>query len=294
MSASPLHRLTERVYYLQADSRTDRPLLGVVVGDHGSLLVDAGNSGAHARLLASSLAEVGVAEPRYLLLTHWHWDHVFGAAFFDVPTIAHIETTRVLREMAQLDWRDDALDQRVAEGREIAFCRDMMKLELSEAERTALHLRVPDLAFAECIEVELGGVRCRIEHVGGDHASDASVVYVPEERVLFVGDCLYPAIYASPAYFSRARLLPLLERVLAYDADWYLYGHHPEPVTRHEFEQETELMRTISDLVTSLGANRVAVDEALQQLLGGLLNEDQLELVELFVAGMEAGDQLRG
>lgn len=81
--------------------------------------------------------------------------------------------------MAQQISRDEAFNHRVAEGSEIAFCRDMIKAELPD--RANLVIRTPDLSFAAQLELNLGGVHCLVKHVGGDHASDATIIYVPED-----------------------------------------------------------------------------------------------------------------
>ncbi|GAB4428720.1 MAG: hypothetical protein Fur0044_26540 [Anaerolineae bacterium] len=46
-----LQKLNRHVYWLPPDDRTDRPILGAITGERATLLVDAGNSPAHAQLL---------------------------------------------------------------------------------------------------------------------------------------------------------------------------------------------------------------------------------------------------
>jgi glyoxylase-like metal-dependent hydrolase (beta-lactamase superfamily II) len=115
------NRLTAHVHWLSPDSTTDRPALGAISGAHGTLVVDAGASPAHAHALQQAIAAAGLPAPRYLALTHWHWDHVFGGAAWELPTFGHVETRRVMAQMATLDWRNAALDARVAAGEEIAL-----------------------------------------------------------------------------------------------------------------------------------------------------------------------------
>ena len=109
MPEHTLRQLTRRVWWLDPYSGTDRPTLGVVTGEHGSLVVDAGNSPAHARALLAAMEHHGLPAPRFVALTHWHWDHVFGLAAFGVPALASAETRRVVGVMAGLDWRGEAL-----------------------------------------------------------------------------------------------------------------------------------------------------------------------------------------
>ncbi len=171
--------------------------------------MDAGNSPAHARLLLAEMAQLGNIRPNYIALTHWHWDHVFGSAEFDAPLIAQCETAQIVKEMAQLDWRDEVLDARVAAGTEIDFCRTMIKAEM--ADRSELVIRPPDITFTQEMTLDLGDVTCVLRHVGGDHSADSIIIYIPEEKVVFLGDALYVDIYNEPRRYTTRKLFPLID-----------------------------------------------------------------------------------
>jgi len=275
-----LQKLSRHVYWLPPDDRTDRPILGAIAGERATLLVDAGNSPAHARLLLDEVARLELAPPQFLVLTHWHWDHVFGTAAISLPTFAHPETKRRIEEMAALDWSDAALDERVAAGLEIDFCRDMMKLELPD--RSGLSLRPPEITFSDQVELDLGGVTAQLIPVGGDHAGDSVVVCVPAEQVAFISDCLAPDLYQQPPCYTTARLFPLIDRLLACEADFYLFGHSPEPMPRSELLAYTTRLKTIGQAVDRIGNNRAAILSE----LGEPLDEDDLEDIDCFLAGL--------
>lgn len=277
-------QLTAHVHWLSPDSTTDRPVLGAIAGTRGTLVVDAGASPAHAHALQQAIAAAGLPAPRYLALTHWHWDHIFGSAAWDLPTFGHVETQRVMAHLATLDWSDAALDARVAAGKEIAFCRDMMKLELPD--RRDLVLRPPDIIFTEPVTIDLGGATCQLIHVGGDHAADSVIVHAPEDRVVFLSDCYYQNLYHAPPCYTTAKLLPLLDRLLALDADLYLTGHGAEPLTRADLAAEATLLAQIGRTVDAVGADPVAVLAALAETLTQPLDEEVVDLMDLFIAGL--------
>lgn len=280
-----LRQLTRHVRWLPADPTTDRPILGAITGTAGTLMVDAGNSPAHAGHFLAELARATLPGPSFVALTHWHWDHVFGTAALSLPTIAHVETRRTVTAMAAQDWSDAALDQRVADGTEIAFCRDMIKAELPD--RAGLRLRPPEIGFSHELELDLGGVTCRIIHVGGDHAADSSVVYVPEDGVMFLGDCIYPDIYRAPRRYTLNRLLPLLDTIEAYPAECYLPSHHAAPLSRAEFQAEAELLRTVGAIVAECGPDEEAILDRLRERRGAPPTEDEIELAGEFIAGLQ-------
>jgi glyoxylase-like metal-dependent hydrolase (beta-lactamase superfamily II) len=279
-----LQRLTPRVYYLPADPRADRPILGAVVGAHALAMVDAGNSPAHVRLFHQGLGAAGLPSPAYVALTHWHWDHTFGAQALDAPLVAHAETRRVLSEMAGWDWSDAALEQRVADGRQTAFGREMLSAEWPD--RSNLAIRLPDITFMGEMTLHLGGVDCRLLHVGGDHSPDSTVVHVPQEGVAFLGDCTAPDLHHGPWRYTLAEVLPLMERLAGLGADWYVFAHDDHPWSRAEAAAHAADLRAIGEYVERQRPCREELLEMLPQLLGRLPGAGDIEEAEAFLAGL--------
>jgi glyoxylase-like metal-dependent hydrolase (beta-lactamase superfamily II) len=279
-----LQRVSEHVHWLAPDPATDRPILGVVAGEQATLIVDAGNSPAHAQLLLRSIAGLGLPPLKYLALTHWHWDHIFGAHTLNLLTFAHQETRRVVAHLAGLDWRDAALDARVASGEEIIFCADNMKKELPD--RGGLVIKVPEVGFSQRVELDLGGVTCQIVHVGGDHSPDSSVVYIPEDRVLFFSDCLSEDYYSGAPSYTVAKLLPLIDTLLSFEADHFFGGHTNAVITRQDFIADTDMLRMIGQEVQHAAGDRPAILAALRARLGADLPDDPVEVMDAFLAGL--------
>ena len=205
-----------------------------------------------------------------------------------MPILAHAETKRVVSEMAAWDWGDAALDEWLTKGIEIAFCRDNIIKELPD--RSGLVLRAPEIAFTDRVELDLGGVRCELIHVGGDHAADSSIVYIPQDRVVFLGDCLYVDLYHSPNRYTTTKLYPLIDRLLALDADIYFEGHNPKPTTRQELIEFTTLLRAIGDAVQTVDQDRTATFEALKKRTDLKLLDEDIEYVDAFLEGLNNHD----
>lgn len=278
-----LQKLTPRVCWLTPDERTDRPSLGAIIGAKGTLIIEAGASPAHTSHFLDALAAEHVPTPRYAVLTHWHWDHSFGAAALaGIPLFAHRETARQLAIQASYAWDDESLDQRVANGLEIAFCRDMIKAELSN--RNDLKIITPDVLFDDWLTVDLGDLTCEIHHVGGDHSSDSSIVYVPQERVVFLGDCHYLNIHHEPRFYTPECIFPLVERLLGCDADSYVEGHSPDVLPRADLITFERDLHAAHDAVVENQSNRAA---ALRQLQPNYQDMAEVDwLVDAFIAGL--------
>jgi glyoxylase-like metal-dependent hydrolase (beta-lactamase superfamily II) len=281
---SQFQQISYHVYWMPPDE-PDRPSLCAVVGSEYTLMLDAGSSDAHARQFLDALAARGLRPPQFVALTHWHWDHVFGAAALGVPVIAQKGTASQLEALAAWDWSDAALDARVASGQQTAAGAAHIRQELPEPR--AVRIAQASIAFKLGVTVSLGGVTCRVEHVGGDHAADSSVIYVEPDRVLFLGDCLYDAVYAPKRHYTIDRLFLLLDTLKDFDARLYVEGHGPEVLTRAQFDRLARTMSDIGILVDQHRDDEAAVLAAFEAKTGQSPDADAAEITRLFIAGLE-------
>ncbi|MFK9092732.1 MBL fold metallo-hydrolase [Bacillus salipaludis] len=276
-----LKKLANRVYYMPHYSDTDRPALGLICGDTFSVIVDSGNSPAHARDFLNLLEKMDIPPVKFVVITHWHWDHIFGMKTMNFLTISHEETKEKLEYLKTLKWDDAALDARVESGEEIEFCRDMIKLEMPN--RDYLELKVPDLTFTNKIEMDLGGVTCVVEHVGGVHAQDSSIIYIPDEKVMFLGDCIYQDFYSGEWSYDQNELLILVDKIKKYDVNTYVTGHQ-DPKNREEMWNFFDELTSIGEIVS----NEVLLEKAVarfKEVRKTAPNEEQLEFIQNFVSG---------
>ncbi|MHA2246872.1 MAG: MBL fold metallo-hydrolase [Candidatus Hodarchaeales archaeon] len=246
-----LKKLTENVHFVPP-GENDRPLLAAISGTEYTLLVDAGNSPVHAKLFLSELSKTDISPIKYVVITHWHWDHIFGLSAMNYVSIAHLKTKEKMIELGNLKWDDKSLDKRVREGKENEFVRDSVKMEYPDPNRT-IQVEIPKIAFSRKIEVHLGGITCLIEHVGGDHSLDSSVIFTPEENVVFLGDCIYSNPYRNQEYTVN-NLFPLIDKLLSYRAHYYI-DSHDEPTSYEVFEGFCKNYKLIGTLVTKYGYN---------------------------------------
>jgi glyoxylase-like metal-dependent hydrolase (beta-lactamase superfamily II) len=234
---SVLTKISDHVYWMPPGP-PDRPSVCAVVGDRRTLMLDAGSSQAHTRECLDALSAEGEARPSAVVYTHSHWDHVLGGSELERLVIAHESTAEQLIELAGRDWSDEGLDQRVAAGHSSPRHAADVKQELPSP-RT-VEVAPADIVFHDGLDVELGGVTVRVRHVGGNHSAESCVMYVQPDRVLFLGDCMYD----SPAGVLTAALaFPLLDAILAFDAERYVDGHGTSVLSRPEIEDLIEKMR---------------------------------------------------
>lgn len=122
-------------WYITPVSLTDRPILGMVVGNNKTLMIDAGNSEDHADYFIQKTLKYENAKPDMVVLTHWHWDHIFGLpALSDAVSIASAKTRKEMEKLLPFSWSDEAIDDRVREGTEIEFCAKAIKKNIRNIE----------------------------------------------------------------------------------------------------------------------------------------------------------------
>lgn len=223
MENSKLIQISKKIYYLPC-GENDRPILGIIIGDKATALVDAGNSPEHAKLLLDEIKKIPIEIPpiKYIFITHWHWDHIFGLSMFQdgVKIIAHKLTVEKITEMIDYKWDDESLASRVSEGLEIPFCEENIKLEYPYSNRE-ITLIIPSHSFQEKQIIDLGKVNCVLEHVGGDHSLDSTIITV--DGVTFIGDSLSPNYYNQGEFTEK--LIFLQEKLLNLNSRIYIESH---------------------------------------------------------------------
>lgn len=209
-----LDRVSTRVY-ANTEGETGGNV-GIIVLDEGVAAVDAQYpvSGADFR---RSIPSVTPKPVTHLLLTHYHGDHVFGSqAFEDCEIVAHRLLKERMEENLRTVWAPANLER---------MLEDVRK---SRPERARLYegLRIvmPTSTFEERYALE--GVE--MIHMGG-HTAGSSVVYVPDDRVLFAGDLVFAETFpwagdpsANPDAWIRA-----FKSILSMDVETIVPGHGP-------------------------------------------------------------------
>lgn len=137
-----------------------------VVGGGEAVVYDTHVSVEHARFIREALEDEGVRKFT-VVLSHWHLDHVAGtAAFQDCEVIASERTAELLARFKS------AIEQ----GRH-------------EGPPAIDPLILPTRVFSDRLRLEVGRVQLELIHTN-IHSDDATVIWLPQQRLLLCGDTM--------------------------------------------------------------------------------------------------------
>ncbi len=173
-----LDRLTERIWVYPFEERRDRPNLSYIRGDNWSLAVDAGHSGDHTKEFYRALEKEGLPLPKLTVLTHWHWDHTFGMHAVHGLCLTNERTNQYF----------DAFRKRLeAEGTGFFFEMDERIRNEYEGGKPVI-VTLADLVFRGEMLLDAGNCPIRVFQAEAPHTDDSTLVEIPGEKVLILGD----------------------------------------------------------------------------------------------------------
>jgi len=164
-------RVSNNIYVFTSDLYA-QVTAGAIVTRDGAVLVDSLPFPVEAREMAAFIARVCRPGVRYVILTHYHADHTYGACLFpQADVVAHARCRTLLSKVG-------------------IPALEAAKVEVPELEEVIL--RPPDITFADGeMGLLLAGRLMRLIHVPG-HTLDSVMVYVEDARVLFAADTVMP------------------------------------------------------------------------------------------------------
>jgi len=178
------------------------PNTGVIVGDDSVMIVEAQATPRLARKVIECVRSVTDKPITHLALTHYHAVRVLGASAFGAREIVMSETARAMvAERGQADWESE-------------FARFP---RLFQGHEEIPGLTWPTTTFSDRMTVYLGGRRVDILHLGRAHTAGDSVIWVPDEEVMFTGDIVE---YRSACYCGDGHLRDwpeTLENIAAFE-----------------------------------------------------------------------------
>jgi glyoxylase-like metal-dependent hydrolase (beta-lactamase superfamily II) len=217
-SPLPLRRLAEGVYAVLGDTgrgSEGRPNAGFIVTGEGVIVVDALGSPRDGEALVGAIHSITNQPIKWLILTHHHPDHHFGAIVFrrlGAKVIAHPDRSSL-----------------ASDGGQDALLADWVRLVGLDAMRGFEFADTPDRPVTGTDTLHLGGRTVVIAHPGAAHSAGDLTVWLPRERILFAGDLLVEDGVTMVVDGSSGELLRALRAIDALHPRTVVPGHGAIP-----------------------------------------------------------------
>lgn len=218
--------------------------IGVLATAQGKFLVDAGIAVSRPRL-QPAIEELGTQPIKYLVNTHWHWDHTDGnkwIAASGAKIIAHPNTARhVSQELRVEDW---------------SFTFAPLP---KEARPTSMVKAVKELQF--------DGETVTIRYYGPSHTDGDLSVYFHKADVLFTGDTWWNGVYPFIDYVAGGSIDGMIRAANANIArsnvgTIIVPGHGPTG-TRVDLIEYRDMLVAIRDRVAELKQQGLSVEQVI-------------------------------
>ena len=227
-------KVADSVWFVQGEaalgSAANRNFIsnaGFVITDDGVVVIDALGSPALGAELIASIRQLTRQPIRYVIVTHYHADHIYGLQAFQAAgatILAHPAGREYLNS--------DTARLRMEASRQELFPWIDENTRLVPADRWL---------EAEDTVLRVGSYEFRIRHVGPAHTPEDLVVYVPKTGVLFAGDLVFRGRIPFVGQADSRQWIESLGRLLELWPKLMVPGHGPvsrEPVADIELTRD--------------------------------------------------------
>jgi cyclase len=278
--AYKFEKIADGVYY----ATVTRPGLGsnnvVVVNDTDVLIVDSGTSPAAARAFVEDIKKLTDKPVRYVVNTHWHYDHTAGNQIFG-PEVQIIATDHLYQMLATVDVlhrepfltsqvtnlsaRIDSLNRQIAaEGeaqQKAALQKDLAEAQRLQQQNSEIKVAPPNVHYSAKMVLNRGGRAIELLFLGRGHTAGDTVVYLPKERIVATGDLMQSRLaYMGDGFFSE--WITTLEELKKLDFAVDLPGHGVPFTNKSLITAYQAYLADLINQVTKLKNEGVSPDDA--------------------------------
>jgi cyclase len=275
----------------------------VIIGGREVLVVDSCYLPSSAEEDIAQIRQWTAKPVRFLLNTHWHYDHTMGnAAYRDAfPGLVVVAQTETRNQIAGYNryWferfpgRAERMQKMIDAGKN-ADGKTLTPNEIQElktavagihpvwAEFKILATRLPeltpDLAFEREMTVDLGGREVHLKHLGRGNTRGDAMAYLPKEKILITGDLLdHPVPYLFGGYPEEQ--IGTLQRMSQLDAQAIVPGHgdvlHDKVYLQKEIDFISAVVTQVKKAIYRFGSGPDKFD-AVKDEVSKNLNVDDL------------------
>ena len=281
--AHRFEKVADGIYYATASgTMTVGSNSPIILTDTEALIIDSEITPAAARALVADMKAITDKPVRYVVDSHYHYDHAHGNQIFgpDVQVIGHENTrkrmlTNVLEQYTYLTSvepvpaRVEALRKRIAEEKDPqqkAALERQVANSLSYLEQVKeTKVTPPNVTFDRKTTLFRGGREIQILYVGRGHTDTDVLVYLPKERIVCTGDLMESVIsYMGDSYPQE--WVDTLDRLKALDFETVMPGHGVVFTGKARIDAFQQYLRDVVKQTVDLRKTGLSADDAAKKI----------------------------
>jgi len=274
-------KVADGVYYATGGMGSNIP---IIVNDHNVMVVDDGSTPATARALLEDLKLITGNPVRYVVNTHFHYDHTDGNSVFppEVEIIAHEYVRTKMLTFNILEIEPFKTSQKTRMPALIESLKKQIEDEKDSAQKTSLEKQLaaaqtlsdqlkeikptpPNVTYTAQMVMHAGPREIQLLFLGRGHTGGDTVVYLPKEQIVCTGDLMEsrPA-YLGDAFFDE--WITTLDELKKLDFTLVLPGHGKPFGDKSLITAFQSYLTDVMNQVTSLHRQGVSPEVAAQRV----------------------------
>jgi cyclase len=217
LAAEKLTRISDNVYaYVGTINSSKNNSLGVnagvIIGRDGIVVVDTMISAKEAKRFIKDIRAISRKPIKYVVNTHYHFDHAFGNSEF-----AKLGAVIIAQENAGKAMANSA-DKTL---------KNMEEFGLTPKDMQGTSVVYPVLTYDNRMTIDIGGQQIELIHARHSHTDGDTLVYLPGRKVLFTGDILFTNYHPYLGEGNIEEWVKELDDIKAMDVEKIIPGHGP-------------------------------------------------------------------
>ena len=262
----------------------------VFLGD-SVLVVDTHSKPSAARALIEQIKKLTDKPVRYVVNTHFHWDHYQGNEAYPSSWPAGIEVIsseatrnniqrlgipRVKHEITTMPGEIDQLKTELAKAgtpeQKETLGKSLREAEAYFTELKAMQVTLPTMTFDRSLILYRASRTVEILWLGRAHTDGDVWVFLPKEKVLVCGDALHGwTPFMGDSYpYEWIKTLDVAEKL---DFDYSIGGHGDVMRGKQKFELWKQYFQDLMDQTAAAYSNGASLAEAQKKVSASLIEK---------------------
>jgi len=271
----------------------------ILLGD-SVLVVDTHSKPSAARALIAEVKKLTDKPVRYVVNTHFHWDHYQGNEAYPsswpagieiisseatrnniqrlgIPRVKH-EIITMPAEIEQL--KADLVKAASADQKE-KITKNLSEAEAYFGELKSMQVTLPTLTFDRSLILHRANRTVEILWLGRGHTDGDVWVFLPKEKVLVCGDALHGwTPFMGDSYpYDWIKTLGAAEKL---DFDYAIGGHGDVMNGKQKFELWKQYFQALMDQTSAAYASGASLDDAKKSVSAALIAKYSAQFTATF------------